>query len=96
MTSLDAIAASPAAAADLVPEERRQLTLRCIVALAALAAAPEAHATDAYAPHAAESETLLTVPEVATRLRYAPSCVYELLRQGALAAVRRGRDGEGR
>ena len=43
------------------------------------------------APRAEETEQLLTVPEAAARLGFAPSYAYELVRRGALASVRRGR-----
>jgi len=83
--SLDAIAASPATAADLAPEQRRQLMLRGVVALAALAAAPEASAMNA------DSDQYLDAREVAVLLRVTEAHVYHLIKSGELPAIAFGK-----
>jgi excisionase family DNA binding protein len=70
----------------LTPMGVKTLLLQVAAALVALAAAPPLAE-----PTEPDDETLLTVDEVATRLRFVPAYVYELIRLGRLPAVREGK-----
>jgi excisionase family DNA binding protein len=80
---LTEIITDPAA---LTPMGAKTLLLQVAAALVALAAAPPLEA-----PSEADAEPLLTVDEVAARLRFVPAYVYELIRLGRLPAVREGK-----
>lgn len=86
--TLDELAADPPKAAALPPEVARVLTLRCAAVLTALASAPRA---DQQPRQAMENEGWFTIPEVAARLRFAKSYVYQLVRRGDLPALRKGK-----
>jgi excisionase family DNA binding protein len=74
-----------------------QLESSMLPALIATCAALQARAASrllnctTLTPRAQEPEHLLTVPEAAMQLGFASSYAYELVKRGALAAVRRGR-----
>lgn len=91
--SLDDLARYPAQARTLASEQRAELLTRCASVLAALAAssmvtdAPDRSGA-ARDQVAAAPDKLLTAQEVAARLGYAVSHVYEMLRRGDLPAVR--------
>ncbi len=51
----------------------------------------DAHAEAAPRPHESIRSTLMTIEEVAEYLRFHPSTVYRLVRQGGLPAVKVGK-----
>ena len=51
----------------------------------------DAHAEAAPRPHESTRSTLMTIEEVAEYLRFHPSTVYRLVRQGRLPAVKVGK-----
>jgi len=82
--SLDELAGNPARAAELEPADRARVQLRCAAILAALAQLPAAQ----------HAEDLLEPIEVARRLHVGRSTVYEMLRDGRLRYVEKGRRGK--
>ncbi len=94
--SLDELVRDPNRAANLPPEARASVLLRCAAVLAALSA-PMVDLT-VVAQHvptrpeqATDDTQLLTAAQVAERTGFARSYVYQLLRRGELRAVRRGK-----
>jgi excisionase family DNA binding protein len=85
--SLDAIAADPTLVGSLRPKDAAKLILRASAALAALATVSPAPCP---AP-APGDDRWLGVAELATRLGFAESYVYELLRCGQLPGRRIGK-----
>ena len=88
--TLDEIVGDPLLTSALTERDVIALIARCatahsllLVRLVTLRAAPLVTATD--------TEKLLTVSEVAKRLQFRPPYVYELIRKGALGAVRAGK-----
>lgn len=84
--SLDALLANPGKAAALPPEVAQTLliglaSIQPILLQRALTVAKNGH----------EEDDLLTVPEVAKRLKLSQYRVYELSRQGVLKSVRLGK-----
>lgn len=89
--TLDELAADPQRASTLSATVRAQLLTRCAAVLAALSGAmagDSAHPCAQAALHP-EPDRLLTVPEAATVMGFAPSYVYEMARRGDLPVVRR-------
>jgi excisionase family DNA binding protein len=88
---LDELAVDPTKAAGLSPDARGQLVTRCAAVLAALAGTMATPVSSGHAVQNAptEPDRLLTVPEAATLMGFAPSYVYEMCRRGDLPAVRR-------
>ncbi len=85
--SLDALVADPAKAAALLPETAQALLIGLssiypILLQRALTASPNEH-------H--EEDILLTIPQVAKRLKISDYRAYELARQGMLKCVRFGK-----
>jgi excisionase family DNA binding protein len=87
---LDELVADPARARQLPPTVAAELLIRVIGLQTALAtralAAPEGGPTEAPA-----EDQWLTIPEVAARLRFAKSYVYQLARRADLPALRKGK-----
>ncbi len=84
--SLDAIVADPAKAATLAPEAAQAL----LIGLASIQPVLLQRALIA-SGHGHEDEQLLTIPEVAKRLKVSHYRAYELARQGMLKSVRLGK-----
>lgn len=82
LVSFDELASDPSRVIDLTPADRRRLQLQCAAVLAALAVAP-----------AAEEELLLEPAEAARRMRVGRTTVYEMLRDGSLAFITKGKRG---
>jgi excisionase family DNA binding protein len=94
MPTLDELAADPVKAGYLPPEIRSRLLTRCAAVLTALSATPLTEEATRKEPaggavDAPEPERLLTAPEAANLMGFAPSYVYEMVRRGDLPAVRR-------
>jgi excisionase family DNA binding protein len=84
--SLDAIVADPAKAATLAPEAAQALliglaSIQPVLLQRALTASRNGH----------EEDHLLTIPQVARRLKMSDYRAYELARQGILKSVRLGK-----
>ena len=80
---LDELARDPAKAAELTSAERRRLQFQCFVILAAIAAAPEK-----------PEDELLEPTEAARRMNVGRTTVYEMLRDGRLRFVAKGKRGK--
>ena len=85
--TLDALLADPAKAA-MVPPKRAQGLL---IELASLQAVLLQRALSGPSNDQEEEELLLTIPEVAKRLKVSDYRAYELARQGSLKSVRLGK-----
>jgi excisionase family DNA binding protein len=81
---LDVLAREPALAAGLSTSERRRVHLQCVVILGALATAPEK----------SDEEELVEPAEAARRMNVGRSTVYEMLQQGSLRYVQKGKRGK--
>lgn len=81
----------PVETVDQLGPETLPAFIAACAALQARAASRLLANVPASTPLPEEPERLLTVPETAAQLRFAPSYVYELVRQGVLISVRRGR-----
>ncbi len=89
--SLDALAANPALATAVPPEIAWTLYQRSLAVLLALLPVLRPPAGQHEGASAAGEDRLLAPRDVAAYLHVAPSRVYELLRSGALPAVKVGR-----
>jgi excisionase family DNA binding protein len=81
--TLDELAADPAKATQLTASERARAQLQCAAILAALATAPEK-----------PKEQLLEPAEAALRMNVGRTTVYEMLRDGRLEFVLKGKRGK--
>lgn len=89
LLSLEELAGDPARAATLPPEVAALLLARVAgLQIALLARCLSVRSATTPLP---DDEALLTVPDVARRLGFAESYVYELVRLGRLPAVRTGK-----
>jgi excisionase family DNA binding protein len=94
VTTLDEIARNPARAAEVPSAERSRLIAQCAAIVMALTrATPDtvvSQQTDP-PPPALKGDHLLTVDEVAGRLKLTKARIYELVRGGQIPAVHCGR-----
>jgi excisionase family DNA binding protein len=81
--SLDELAADPAKAVQLTSAERGRVQLQCAAILVGLATAPEK-----------PEEQLLEPEEAARRMKVGRTTVYEMLRDGRLRFVAKGKRGK--
>lgn len=81
--SLDELAADPAKAVQLTSAERGRVQLKCAAILAALATAPEK-----------PEEQLLEPAEAARRMKVGRTTIYEMIRDGRLQFVLKGKRGK--
>lgn len=90
--SLDDLLVDPGKVRALPRTVRNDLLARCAAAILMLSSGDDVAEPKPAAPvklsERSESPILLTVPEVAARLGYRPSNVYEMVRAGRLPAVR--------
>jgi excisionase family DNA binding protein len=87
--TLDEVARDPARAATIPAEQRGAMIGLAAAAIAALSVPSVTPTAQAEQPGEPETDRLLTVPQAAELMGFAPSYVYEMARRGDLPSVHR-------